>query len=127
MKAQDLRIGNWVKRGSHEFRVAALDDNELILTETRGLYQQEDIHPIPLTEEWLKAFGFSVDPTLQIAELFIDDDISITIDYGILQGYIAYTDIDGECNILPISRCCKYIHLLQNIVHSLTGKELEKK
>lgn len=86
------------------------------------------LSPIPLTPEWLERFGFS--------------EKNKYWSYPCGDGfYIAYTpsgefwiaiersDGDDDCGEdeyarkLPI----KYVHQLQNLYHSLTGKELEIK
>jgi hypothetical protein len=51
MKATELRIGNWVKQPNgiiEVFTVSDLDDEGDI-----NSYLEDEIEPIPLTEEWL--------------------------------------------------------------------------
>ena len=95
MKANELRIGNWVM-GNAPFQV---DGMQISLAEAR-VRQGFDIgwQPIPLSEEWVKRFGLN--QSNLVGGIYTDGDLYITVD-------------------MP-----KYVHQLQNLYFALTGEEL---
>ena len=110
MKANELRIGNWVN-----FNHNGVDWGDVkINSNFFKHYEQEEYEnkPIPLTEEWLLKFGFEKakegDYTMGVYTVFIREYISISNYHG----YIA--DI-------------KHVHQLQNLYFALTNTELEIK
>lgn len=112
MEANELRIGNLIRRKS----------NYEVLRATTGILSNWDIlntkHPgyegIPLTEEWLEKFGFKY-----------------AKGWNMWQGEIeVYKHKDGSFswyNEGDVSVPLVYVHQLQNLVFALTGKELEIK
>ena len=114
MKATELRIGNWVDytcKLSDRY-IQAIGKNEMICL----LNNLAKAEPIPLTEEWLEAFGFQ-----KVGAWFYKGDFAlrpksefIGLEYG---GFIL--------SILDIH--IDYVHTLQNLYFPLTGEELEKK
>lgn len=81
--------------------------------------KENGFEPIPLTGKWLLKFGFKKYFDNNNESYFrINDDMFITADYYVyLMGDDAF-----EC--LKLKRKIKYIHQLQNLYFSLTGKEL---
>jgi hypothetical protein len=112
MKATELRIGNWVKQPNgiiEVFTVSDSDDEGDI-----NSYLEDEIEPIPLTEEWLVSFGF------------IDDKITFE-----LKGFMLGWYRNDEFYYLPTNQInvrnkiqIKYVHQLQNLYFALTGEEL---
>ena len=97
MKANELRIGNWVYSPNHKenYKVIRLElDSEI------------NAEPIPLTEEWLIRLGFKI---------FCKDFY--------LNGIIIHTRKRGYVlrKSVPI---IQYVHQLQNLYFALTGEEL---
>lgn len=126
MKPNELRIGNWVKYKSvHNVILTAQD-----FCQIEEDIEDDKIHPIPLTEEWLEKFGFKkveheMDDYLCIeyikdldewSRMEIQDDMS----FGI------YDKIGRECVAFE-NDIIDSVHRLQNIWFALTGKELEIK
>lgn len=130
MKAQELRIGNYIY-GQYSFddeskkelcEVLALDSTgELMEHEIwvggesgkREFYYE--FEPIPLTEEWLIDFGFRKDEETSY-RWFMED-------------WLTY-DLDDNCIRISDSWVFgkrKYVHELQNLFFALTGRELERK
>ena len=112
MKANELRIGNYVNGGivqslpMHQGEMyAVLIQSEFHSFGTPKL--MEDIKPILLTEKWLLDFGFD------------------GLDLG------KYTLILSNGNFFslsceePIAINIKYVHQLQNLYFALTNKELK--
>lgn len=111
MKANELRIGNYVDLGG-----------------MRNLYQITDeilgclnLNPIPLTEEWLLRMGFEKkeDDLFIIKLTYNNNSIKYSKDY---QTWVYYKDDnDAGCNSIAD---CQYVHELQNLYFALTKKEL---
>ena len=123
MKAQELRIGNWVELDD-EFTqmVCIMEDNT------------EWINPIPLTEEWLEQFGFSKiqsNDTLSYiytkshkeAFIVLEDDMSVAVTCTEI---LFYKESQYGYYAPSVDRT-KYVHQLQNLYFALTGEELEIK
>ena len=125
MKAEELRIGNWVNykywnpephNEQYLFQsveiIGFLKDQFYFNFKGRKEVEKvSDLHPIPLTEDWLLKFGFVSNP---------------------YQDRYEKGDIDVECDktkgetILWLAGApyIKYIHQLQNLFYALTGEEL---
>jgi len=115
MKANDLRIGNWVYLKLDEYNI------ELLEFEFESGWNMEYIHPIPITEEWLLKFGFyyqSSDKNYVVKSKQennnsikkIDGDWCYNNDYS-----------DASCYFV---RELRYIHELQNLYYALNEEEL---
>ncbi len=123
MIIQELRIGNYIQSNYGESKGQSIKvsfDLMITLLHT-GIDQLE---PIPLTEQWLKDFGFEVgyddrktDKHLGVRE-YKKDGLSIHfMSSGSIFAYWLEEDIlsfKAEA------------HTLQNLYFALTGKELEK-
>jgi hypothetical protein len=120
MKANELRIGNWIELESGKqtiIRGGGISAIEI------GLLK---VKPIPLTEEWLLKFGFerfrgmykpfelhgSYHPSYQIKDEKTDGNETV---------YLC------DCDDGIIGKPIKYVHELQNSYFALTGEELEIK
>jgi hypothetical protein len=131
MKANELRIGNYVLIPSHsdkskplvpciEKRVKGINMfGELDFTEPtypeNHLVHTKHCMGIPLTEDWLLKLGFELDTYNN----FFKNEIYFNI---------------IDCNTIQLSSCgfgvngfgqeIKYVHQLQNLYFALTGSEL---
>ena len=125
MKSSELRIGNWVfddqndhckvsllyseKNDNYEsghysddgYRVEYDDDRDEI-------YLSDNINPIPLTEEWLKRFGFG----LCEHRGYVKGEFYIGLSFNF------YSDM--------ASFKVNSVHQLQNLYFALTGEELNQ-
>lgn len=152
MKITDLRIGNYVNQSKHGILpICSLHgDNTLRLKSDKGsigCFYATHINPIPLTEQWLKDFGFVYEEWESFSE-------SLNIYTGIMKGYI-YKDglgsgvygvlMDGKkvtffgrrntnarakkntWNFEQKGLIPRYVHHLQNIYYTETRIELIKK
>ncbi|MHA2366888.1 MAG: hypothetical protein ACXAC7_23250 [Candidatus Hodarchaeales archaeon] len=106
MKAEDLRIGNYVGLyGSiATIQRADFDTSKTAIAVDEG-------KPIPLTEEWLAKFGFKKYPG-RLNKFDRDDFWTCDLMNG------------NEWCFKDIECCIKYVHQLQNLFWVLTGKEL---
>lgn len=135
MNANELRIGNCVNRLGEPTVVTSISRGGYLSTLASGSITQNQVEPIPITEEWLLKFGFQKDggsmrgsdriwwryePTNYDAEghfyLWFSNESSY-VEIHPLGGL----EIDGVC---VDARC---VHQLQNIYFALTGQELEIK
>lgn len=115
MRAEELRIGNYVQYPSKA--VYAVD----VLYKTYAML--ENWQPIPLTEEWLRDFGF-------ISKKKHPEIFNLTIKTGVWIKVKFYSDCyvcELICNSIIISSNVEYIHQLQNLYFALTGEELTLK
>ena len=127
MKAEELRVGNWVKdiKKGYGF-IEAIETNWVAACFNcgfgMGVYKIliTEIEPIPLTEELLKKCGFQQRPIR-------NDSYSLC-----LQEFCIYRNKDtchfelpneygGTGSYVEI----KSLHQLQNLYFALTGEELE--
>jgi hypothetical protein len=144
MKAEDLRIGNYVNYEQTTHKLVSInkdycssiwirDKNKIKLLTNHGY---KSIKPIPLTEQWLIDFGFK-----KSNHKWRDDSISEGIfleysDKGIGNYYIEITEYGFHfCEFVreynPYYeahhiKILKDVNQLQNLYFSLTEKELTK-
>jgi hypothetical protein len=135
MTPQELRIGNRIfDRSNRESVVEAISSRNYVrITSVNGDYTGESLgliecSPIPLTEEWLLKFGFSIDGKYLSIGI---EDYKYCFNYRDWADnwafYIEYTDSPHEKDEgvkYPVSFDIKYVHQLQNLYFSLTGEEL---
>ena len=116
MKANELRIGNFVetKRGISKVFVLTIDN--VVETENK----EYDVKPIPLTEEWLLKFGFE--------EYEFEDEIFgyVLNDFGYVNEFQFMIRIFIDFEGILIQKPIKYVHQLQNLYFALTGEELKQ-
>jgi hypothetical protein len=119
MKAQDLRIGNWVQFRHTETPVL------ITLGDFVREYKEEhleDYEPIPLTEEWLERLGFEKDEEYDEGGLV---DYRMTLMKNSLE-FVSFwnsEDLTGV-NQPQTSVDVRHVHQLQNLYFALTGEEL---
>jgi hypothetical protein len=121
MELKDLRIGNKihgiVEDETIECTVLAIDSvgvaEQSIWVETVNSEHEyfDEFKPILLTEDWLVKFGFKREVGWDGFIFYAKDQVEIYI-----------TTDDKFLNELDTE--VKHVHQLQNLFHSLTGKEL---
>lgn len=116
----DLRIGNLLANRDLTCHVKAVGETMMELgyfTDSVGFlreYDDEDITPIPITEDWLINFGFYLNK-----EGYWTHSIDSIFPRYINHGKEWHVHIGNY----PVG--IFYIHQLQNLFYSLIGKELE--
>lgn len=142
IKANDLQVGNYVSLNNMIEVVKSistgLDHNgdkfDTIETKRTFGHEDKDFKPIPLTEDWLNKFGFethnSVDKikgTEQYKDLtYYTKSLSDNKynDLSLISSYVETNDVYVE--LFPYEDFkYKYVHQVQNVYHSITGKELK--
>lgn len=124
MKANELRIGNWVNLYGDDCRIQTL--GMWVHTETTvDEAPIESVKPIPLTEEWLLKFGFEVYSEYDFKNYRLPDGFFISM--WMKDKPVAGFEERGVCywgdNYVPV----RYVHRLQNLYFELTGTALELK
>jgi hypothetical protein len=114
MKANELRIGNWIQDGN-EFEQITIDHLNC-LNSGRCEYD-----PIPLTEEWLLNFGFEKTHLFDTVLYISNTNFHISFNNSIYQ--LNYKE-NPKSQWFPVCKDLRYIHQLQNIYFALTGEEL---
>jgi hypothetical protein len=115
MKASELRIGNWVFSEETESNFV-IDEHSFSAICVEHI---DAIKPIPLTEEWLKRFGFEIKKGAW--------GTSAEIRIGRVR-YVLYQN-RNVWSINPTDGFrvdFKYIHTVQNHYFALTGQELNQ-
>lgn len=124
----DLRIGNCYTTGlevigSREAKLNMSENRAIKLTLNHFyIFSQANeliqcLQPIKLTESILLQCGFDKNRIEYIIENFV---LNAQID-GTFEFYYSYENGRNEFNLSPD---LKYLHQLQNLYYSLTGKEL---
>lgn len=128
IQVKELRIGNHVTYvtdediRTHDVITGIMQDCVLLAGSEGKKQPLNNVEPVALTREVLKSSGFQ----------FTNDDwYECAIKYGKLNFNLKYevcsisdNDYTNEC-ILTEYNSVKYLHQLENIYFSLTGKELE--
>lgn len=138
MKANELRIGNWIKYEDKLVQVVQLsslmilcqrDENQFLVNCAPKVFQ-----PIELTEELMLKIGFKKERQL-ISNLFYLD-YETDVDNIIRVKYVIYPKAPSLLKITTsqcgnyecfefMKRGIRYLHQLQNAYYCLTGQELE--
>lgn len=148
MEAKELRIGNYVEGIGMEHPIRKIYDSIQYNYKTER-YELDDIDiqyfkPIPLTEEWLKKFGFkkqkasgwhgAVSGYHPSAFYFISEDLDEFKQHKYRHNFV-FTNV-SERRFEPCYQYngirdkgleLKYVHQLQNLYFALTGEELKSK
>lgn len=109
MKANELRIGNWVY-------YPPMKNNYQVLRLNTDI--EVDYEPIPLTEEILLKCGFSNNGDGGV-ELYLKPMI-LSYDLKTKKMYLMAGQFAECTDTVP----CEYLHQLQNLYFALTGEEL---
>jgi len=119
MKPTELRSGNYVNVPHGDVQIDHFIKDGCHFTDGCG-GTFASLHPIPLTEEWLKEkTEFKFKYYTECGEVYRLDFYKITIEDDRF--------FFGIWNNMEVLIEFKYVHQLQNLYFALTGKELEIK
>jgi hypothetical protein len=117
MKANELRIGNYVQDAGG--RIQKISSSLLVAIIEKVITFSE---PIPLTEEWMLKFGF------EKTQKSYNGKIAAIIDFQLWQGYDTdywnFSTVDDRGDNNEVNVNLYFVHQLQNLYFALTGKEL---
>ena len=110
MKANELRIGNWIlnKEGNPN------PDRVTTISVFGGLHKCSAWKPIPLTEQWLLDFGFKT-----VIHKYYKKPIVLFGDSEQYPNGATFVNGNDISVNFPL-----HVHTLQNLYFALTGKEL---
>ena len=119
MKANELRIGNYVKCLNESRQILGItkhngtNETELHYAEFKGLFPMKLFHlkPILISFQWLNDLRFKKYPK----------------HWGMHKGSVCFHENNIFYKGVDIGVKVKYVHELQNLYFALTGKELEIK
>ena len=126
MKANELRIGNWLIDYENKIgKVKSIEDNNVLkVVSNEGVlisYCEIELYkPIPLTEEILLKCWF-----YYVGDLFDCHVYRLgIINVSCLNGVFTFSlKRDRKSNYVPLKEM-EYVHQLQNLYFALTGEEL---
>ncbi|WP_163321660.1 hypothetical protein [Draconibacterium mangrovi] len=140
MESNELRIGNLVDYEKTTHRITAINTtpkNDYSFCESQWINEEGNeyyshtfdlINPIPLTEEWLRKFGFD-DKEYKPGYIGIDYKDGMILSFvlckpgKLFEAQKHYTFELRDHYINPI----EYVHQLQNFYFAITGQELHLK
>ncbi len=148
LQANELRIGNYVLEAGEWSRIYSLDDggesyfriNDVMVNKISGrslIGNEPRFSPIPLSPEILEACGFEAEEarfinSFETENPFVIDCNGTTFEcnkvaeiYGGMPN--EFWKIRFGDNTIYLLYEIKYIHQVQNLLYSLTGRELEIK
>lgn len=126
IQPNELRIGNFILRGSLIAEVVGIESDDLTLIDSTGIetYRNDgDIQPISLTPEWLERCGFIDPPQNGMAHRRDINGADEFCMYWIAREFRYQTQGAGFTRILPVY----FVHQVQNAFFALTGQELKVK
>lgn len=122
MKANELRIGNYVKidlKGSLEIKDEPITVSQIMDLLYNGEKSSFHYNPIPLTEDWFRNFSFL---SVNLREknyntiYFLDvNEFRIEVHINTMTVFVEEKEVD-----------CEFVHQLQNLHFALSNKELIK-
>ncbi len=123
MKANELRLGNWVESvyTDHIFKLTSIDEGRVCTDESS--LNINHVCGIPLTPEILKKAGFDK----QQSTVGMNDSFDYTIGFNHVTCnhlLMLHSNRCGEFFYQNIRHEIKYVHQLQNLYFVLTESEL---
>jgi len=123
MKAQELMINNLVKFYDEKYSVVSVFDSgqvEIIRFAIVCIVNLDDVHPIPLTEEWYNKLNLK-----SYTIMWLDSESPIDIEFS----FVCDQDTMGKPEVWVYYNgtflvAVRYLHQLQNLYFCLTEKEL---
>jgi hypothetical protein len=122
MKATEFRIGNIVYVKGKVDELNGIADNDYYSTGYGHGVWDNDIEPIPLTEEWLLKFGFEKITHAVRSYSYHICDKNERYWFFRISGQFGTITREITC---VLSYEIKHVHQLQNLYFALTGEELE--
>ena len=132
LDSKNLRIGNYLFDENNEiYAISGYSLWQLSVKEHHKSFNEisKEFKRIPISEEWLLKFGFSRHHADYYNDVLLLKDV-VNINTGVQYDYFSvkiYPNELGSAQSVKGDLHIKYVHQLQNLYHSLCGKELELK
>jgi hypothetical protein len=127
IRPEELNIGNWFNDGEGNHQVEEICSYDMFSTDLGVRYRNrsnwvhnEDVIPIPLTEEWLIRGGFEWD-------VFYQKHTNGRLCIHWVNKVCLVSWCKAHHDDILRYEYPKYVHQLQNLYFSLTGEELKFK
>ena len=123
MKANELRIGNYIWLKCHHFPVKVegifrgVDGPIWIETDLHEGEKIEDFEPIPLTEEWFYKLGFQ--SYGHIYTLHFESGFALSYNTSLKSWFLSI-----HSTTTTAIRDFKYVHEIQKFYYAATGKDV---
>ncbi len=130
MKHSELRRGNYVDTGNSIEQVSRIT----LQTELAGTwpvvgigcihYYPHNLNPVPVTEEWLKRLGFTIEERWPsgFGSDFYKNDRKVKVSMSNRHGIII--SLNSSRNHVDDEYMIDFVHELQNIYQDLTGEKI---
>lgn len=129
MIIEELRIGNWISAYHGDVQITSIVAGKPLILAIHttpnkiGVSSGAIYTPIPLTEQWLKDFGFRTHEGNQYQRYWLFRDFEITERYNFFEfDYTARMHVMTKHTTPNV--VIKYVHKLQNLYFDLKDEEL---
>ena len=117
--ANEMMLGNFL-----QWKGSDVENNYFNVTSIEPDFDWlEEAEPIPLTEEWLLKFGFEIKETNGLLNVSINDFIRLEL-MKLSPEYCVFLVAKNNLDFCLSLNRIKYVHQLQNLYFTLTGKHL---
>ena len=127
MKAQELRIGNLLLKGSLNIDTGGIKE-EIVIVDYHILYEiingSTNYQYIPLTEDWLIKLGASRHPDNNYHYYSFQLTEDFSLDFIPIGNNMFKLTIVNNLDIIESQFILNYVHQVYNLIYSLTGEEL---
>lgn len=123
MDLKELRVGNYYDFGNPELEPKGIQKLNRYSLGVKLTIHNIDIHPVPLTEEWLLKFGFEAGREGDL-DLFPLKYYREPLRYNGKEANIFVSDFGDDSHYDLPCKHIKYVHQLQNLFYVLVGEEL---
>ena len=123
MKANELRVGNWVSRDGEIYQASS----PTITALENGYF---NVEPVIISTEWLTKFGFEyINKGDNDYILYTDPNHDYYLQMDVRKGGDRWAILDNTVNELTTFAMVDIVHVhqLQNLYFALTGEELKYK
>lgn len=117
----DLRIGNWITVSGVSYRISAISETKVYFKARKGAVIQEELHPIPITQELLEKAGFKQRGTTDLFDKIPNEGFTYQMHSNKIM--LFHSKDNTLCHWLNTR--IVFLHQLQNFYYHLTGREIQ--
>lgn len=126
MQSNEVRLGNYVY--NTKGKVDKVSIEALLYLQKYGGKTICQVKPIPLTEEWLKRFGFQHIGDNDYVKPINSERVIQIVYQSDIGSLVYFNDVDEYGHFdryTLLRRDVKHVHSFQNVIFALTGEELQ--